>query len=1150
MILKNYLLKLKHVFLISMFLFTFSSGLFAQNISINMENKPLKEVLSKITEQTGYKFVYSDTFTAINDIVSVKYQGTNIKEILDGMFGNKIIFKIDGKNIALSPASLQDKIEVKGVLKGTVYDKDGQTIPGVTVHNSTQGKYVASDFNGYYEIEAASGDKLIFTSIGMATIDMIVDKPALKNIIMQPETTSLDAVMIVAYGTAKKSTYTGSAASVNQDKFDSRPITDVTQALSGTTAGVQVGTSNGQPGSSPSIRIRGLGSFNASNSPLIVLDGMPYDNSMSSINPNDIESMTILKDASSAALYGARAANGVILITTKKGHVGKMTVETRYNVGFTSRQSSDYQTAGLNDYMQLYWESTRNSLMYSEASREDANAKAGSSLLAGMSYNAFNMDADQLFDSATGQINPNAQLIWGDDLDWRSTIERVGVRHDGGVSISGATDKSDYYSSVGYTNDQGYIIGSSLSRYSAKANINSNMTKWLKVGTNLNAAITQSEGNQNESQGNNSNPFRFLRYVGNIYPIHLHNPETGAYLYDTEGNKLYDFGLGYTTPDGLVVPKRDYVSGNNPAIELQNIYDGYKRYTINAKVFAEITFLKDFKFSVSGGVGANAYNGWSGSYVYPEKGNAGTSTKSSSNTVTWTFNEILTYNKDFGKHHIDAMVGHESYDYEYNYLTSSMKGQIIVGSNFEFKNFTEVNSIPNSYTHKYTVEGYLSRLNYDFDDKYFGSVSYRRDGSSRFYRDARWGNFWSVGGGWRIDKESFMETVDVIDMLKLRASYGVVGNDDLDSYYPWRASYAPSPNGTEPGYLQDALGNRDLSWEVSHNLDIAMEFSLFKGDLTGSLEFFNRQSSNLLFEVPKPISAGVDAQSVNAGTMYNRGIEFTFDLNVLNNNDFRWNINGNTTYLRNRLTYLPVDAYTTSVYKIEEGHPRYEFWLRQWQGVNPETGYNLFVADIDNPDYVWDDGELIDYNGVQCTETIEHAKYDWSGVAIPKFTGGIGSVLSYKNFTLSFNLYYQLGGKYYDSTYSSLMSVGTSSLSYSKLHQDLMGRWQQPGDITDVARLSNGNDAKNINAGTSTRWLVSSNMLELSNVNLTYTFPKKMLAPLKIDGAKIYFSADNAFLLTARTGMFPRRNFFSGYDGNADIYLPSRTFSFGVKVNF
>lgn len=1124
---------------------------YAQNISIDVKDKPLKEVLQEITEQTNYKFVYSDTFEKIGETVSIKYEGNSIQSLLDNLFGDEIVYRIEGENIALSPAKLQNAAQSPAfMVTGIIKDATGTPLPGITIQNKNSKKYTSSGVDGKYAIEAGTGDILIFSSIGMESTEITVEKKNVYNIVMEEEITSLESIMVIAYGTAKKSTFTGSAASVNNEQFDLRPVTGITQALSGTTAGVQVGTSNGQPGSEPSIRIRGLGSFNASNSPLIVLDGMPYDNSLSSINPNDIESMTILKDASSAALYGARAANGVLLITTKKGYKGKLTVEAKYNIGLTTRQTADYKTLGINDYMQMYWESTRNSLVYGGATLEEANAKAGSSLLAGMSYNAFNMEADELFDPATGKINPNAKLKWADDLDWENAIQRVGIRHDASVSISGASEKADYYSSVGYTNDQGYIIGSDLIRYSAKANINSNITKWLKVGTNLSAAITESNGNQNESNGNNSNPFRFLRYVGNIYPIHLHNPDTGEYLYDEMGNKMYDFGLGYTADDGTIVPQRDFVAGNNPAIELQNIYDGYKRSTINAKVYADITFLRDFKLSLAGGVGDNSYRGWSGSYIYPEKGNAGTSTKSASNTTTWTFQQILTYNKDIGKHHVDVMVGHESYDYKYSYLTASMKGQIIAGSNFEFKNFSEISGTPSSYVNTYRIEGYLSRVNYDFDEKYFASASYRRDGSSKFYKDARWGNFWSVGAGWRIDKERFMQNVKFIDMLKLRASFGVVGNDGIDGYYPWRASYSPYRNGMEPGYLQSSLGNMELTWEDSKNLDIALEFSMFKGTFAGTLEFFNRVSSNLLFEIPQPISSGVEAQDKNTGTMFNRGIEFTFDVGIINNGDFRWNVNGNVTTLRNEISKLPIDPYVSSVYKIDEGHPRYEFWLRQWVGVNPETGYNLFVADLENEDYEWGENEIIEYKGLQCTESIEHAKYDWSGVAIPKFTGGIGSALSWKNLSFSFNFYFQLGGKYYDSTYRSLMSVGSSSLSYSKLHKDVINRWQKAGDITDIARVSNGNDSENIGAGSSTRWLVSSNMLELTNVSLTYDIPSKWASKMRISAAKIYFSADNALMIAARRGMYPKRNFFSGYDGNADIYLPSKTFSFGVKVNF
>ena len=1029
---------------------------------------------------------------------------------------------------------------------GKVTATDGQTVPfaSVVVKGTMNG--VATSDDGSYVLEnVASNAKLVFSCIGYLDQEVDVAGRSVVNVIMAPDMESLDEVMVIAYGTAKKGTYTGSAAAVNNEKFDLRPVTGVTNALAGTTAGVQVSTSNGMPGSEPTIRIRGIGSFNASNSPLVVLDGMPYDNAISSINPNDIESMTILKDASSAALYGARAANGVILITTKKGRADNLTVSASYNIGLTNRQTKDYKTLDTPRYMQMYWESTRNAFMYSGDSREEANAKAGNALLLGMSYNAYNTTADKLFDPKTGAILPGNEIVWADDVNWFDYVERTGIRHDANVAISGGTSKSDYYTSVGYTNDQGYWVGSSLVRYSAKANVNSQITKWLKVGTNLNAAMSDAEGQQSEASGNNVNPFRFVRWIGNIFPVHVHYPDGRYYMVD--GEKVWDFGIGYELPDGTVAPKRDYMTSYNHAAESLTRYNGYRRINLNAKVFAEVSFLNDFKFTVTGGLGENAYFSHNADVVYAEKSNEGESTKNQSNTTTWTFNEILSYDKTFGRHHVDAMVGHESYDWSYFYLTSSKKKQIIIGNNYEFANYEEVKTVPNSYTNTYRVEGYLSRVNYDWDGKYFASASFRRDGSSRFYRDVRWGNFWSVGAGWRIDKEPFMATVDFIDLLKLRASYGKVGNDDVDGYYPYVASYTKRPNGLSAGYVQSSLGNENLTWEESANLDIALEWNMWKGRFNGSLEFFNRQSSNLLFDVPLPKSSGVDSQTMNAGTMYNRGFEFTFDVNVLRTRDFSWNVNGNVTYLKNKITELPVDPYVSSPFRIEQNHPRYEFWLRQWVGVNPENGYCMYVPDFDNESIEWKDGDVYDYNGQQVTENIEYAKYDWSGTSMPPFVGGFGMVFKYKRFALSFDSYFQLGGLYYDSTYASLMSPGGT---YQKVHEDVYARWQKPGDVTNVPKFTNNTDSQNTNASTSTRWLTTSSMFELTNINLSYDVSPKTCAAIGIKGLKVYCSADNSLLITARRGMFPRRTGYSAYDGNADLYLPARTISFGTKLNF
>lgn len=1033
--------------------------------------------------------------------------------------------------------------QVRSISGKVLFEEDGSPVIGATIliKGTTVGTITDTDGNFVLSDIPESATTVQISYIGAKSQELPIKSEM--RILLKSDTQEIDEVMVVAYGTAKKSSFTGSASSIKNDRLDIRPVTEITSALTGATSGVQVLSANGQPGSEPSIRIRGIGSFSSSNSPLIILDGMPYDNSISSINPNDIENITVLKDAASAALYGSRAANGVLMITTKKGRQDKMTVNVKFNQGVTARQSSDYRRVGLNDYLTLYWENLKNQYVRDGKGAAEAGQLAARNLFDNLTYNPFNVPRDQVMDE-NGNVNPNAQMMWADDTDWEDAIEQLGNRTDASVAISGGTSKTDYYASVGYTNESGYIIGSNFKRYTARANVNSQITKWLKVGTNLSANMSSSKGGQNESKGNNANPFRFTRYVGPIYPIHLHDPNTGEYLRDEKGDLIYDFGTGYSTGN-VEVPIRDYISGNNPAKELQDIYDENKRNTINAKVFAEISFLKDFKFTFNGGVGANSYLSSSADIVYEEKGNTGTATKSNSFTTTWIFNQLLTYTKDIDRHHVDVLVGHESYDYEYNYLKASMKDQKFVG-NYELANYSNVNTTPTSYTNKYKTEGYLSRLNYDYDNKYFFSASFRRDGSSRFYKDSRWGNFWSVGGGWRIDREKFMSNLQFIDLLKLRASYGEVGNDDVGGYYPWRATYEPAQNAGEAGYIQASLGNKNLKWEVSHNLDVALEAS-FLNRYTATVEFFNRQSSNLLFSVPLSPSTGMESQDMNAGTMYNRGVEIELGARIIEKKDFSWGVNFNGTHIKNRITKLPIDPFVDGVHKVEEGHSRYEFWLRQWAGVDPATGNSLYVP---TEEALSESESLVTIDGVTYTTSRNEAEYDYAGESMPKFTGGLSTDLSYKGFSLALTFYYQLGGQMYDGTYAQLMAPGTGSLSYSTMHVDMLNRWQKPGDVTNVPRISNGSDATDLEAATSTRWLISSNMLELTNINFGYTFSEQLIKPLGVQGLKLYFAADNVFQITKRKGTYPRMNAFSGYASNGDTYLPARVFTLGLNITF
>lgn len=1135
-----------------------SATLLAQpNLTLNRNKATIKEVFNEIKNQTEYTVFYSTNLVNENLVVSANFANKDVKEVLNEVLKDlPLTYVIKENTIVIKERTTASTTSnpnssasstvgyVQHSVRGVVRTGDGQPLEGVSVTIKGTRVSAITNADGSYLIAAGENDILVFSSVGYKTTEQAVQGRNSISIQLAEDITGLDEVMVVAFGTVKKSTYTGSASVIGEETFSNRPITEVTQALTGTTPGLMIGTSNGQPGSAPTIRIRGIGSFNAGNSPLIILDGMPYDNAFSSINPTDIESVTVLKDASSAALYGSRGANGVLLITTKKGNSAKPKVDVKYNFGLTQRQSTDYEVLGDKDYMELYWETLRNGYVFNGMPMNEANALAGPALIAGLSYNPYLMDPSELFTSE-GKLNPNAVNHWADDTDWYGGITQLGKRHDGNFSISGKNENTDYYTSLGYLDEQGFIIGSGFNRISGKANVNSQVAKWLKVGVNLNVAQSEAQGEQNESSGSISNPFRATRFIGNIFPIHLHDPATGAYILDASGNKIPDWGNGWTSEDGSInISGRDGFANSNHPFEVHNTYSGYRRQTLNLKGFADISFTKDLKLSINGGLGTNMYRSWNGGYVYPEKGNAGSSSKNTSNTSTWTFQQILNYDKSFGDHNFSALVGHESYQYEYHYMSTSMKTQSIFGDNFEYANFTEINALPNSYTHNYRVEGIFSRVNYDFNNKYYASASYRKDGSSRFYKDVRWGDFWSVGAGWSLDREAFLQEVDEISTLRVRASYGVVGNDDLSGYYPWRATYAPNDNG-EPGYIQSSLGNMNLTWETSKNFDAAVEFGLFRNRIEGSVEYFNRVSSDLLFSVPKPISSGISNVDVNAGSMYNKGVEVTLSGDVVRTEDFRFGLEANATYIKNRISELPLDPYNTSVYRIEEGHSRYDFWLRQWYGVNPETGYNLFKADTEQYDFAAN--ELIEIDGVQYTENVEKALYEFSGSAMPKVTGGFGANVGWKNFNLKFNFYYQLGGKFYDNTYSTYMS---GSLTYFKQHKDLLNRWQKPGDITDVARVTSGTDRTNIGAASSTRWLTTSNMLELTNINLSYNVPSTFLNKYNISQAAVYFSADNVYLLSDRKGMYPRRSFYSGYIGNSDVYPPSAIMSFGLSFTF
>ena len=1021
-------------------------------------------------------------------------------------------------------SALAQTITVKGEVKDA---NTGEGVPFASIQVKGTMTGTATDAEGNYSIDVPRNAVLVFSSIGYLNQEAAVEGRSVVNIMLAPDTESLEELVVVAYGTVNKKDFTGSAASLDSKKLEVRPVTNATNALEGITSGVQFTSASGQPGSSGSIRIRGFGSINADSAPLYVVDGVPFDGSISNINSDDIESITVLKDAASSALYGARAANGVVLITTKKGRSERLTFNVRVNHGFSVRGIPEYERLDAYQYVPMEWEIMRNGFLTAGTytTTAAANAAASEQLVGQLGNNPFNVPDGQLV--TDGALNSSAKLLYPDDLDWQKAIERLGHRQEYTVSAGGAGQKSDYYFSMGYLNDQGYSIRSYMERFNARMNVNVQPKKWLKAGLNMAGTMANGTSASTGSSTGYINPFYFGRNIGPIYSIYKHNPD-GSFVYDDLGEKVFEWDLR----GGSASPGRHIV-----AETLWN-EDNYKRDILNTRAYVDFIFFEGLKLSINAGYDTRNY--LNTSFDNPHVGDgapAGRADNEHYRYDTMNFNQLLTYNKTFGGHTVDLLVGHESYRNMYHYFRGFRQGLVAEG-NAELVNFTTTNSLT-GYRDIYTTEGYLARANYNFNHRYYLSASFRRDASSRFYKDARWGNFWSVGGSWRIDQEPFMAAVPWISAAKLRASYGSVGNDGTSSWYQWQSLYSINRNANTPGFLQSATaGNKDIKWEKNMSFDVALEFGLFRDRITGQVEWFHRVSDNLLFSVPLPTSSGLTSQWQNIGTMYNRGIEVQLGADIIRTKDFTWNVGVNFSHLKNEITKLPTgqDQIISGTKKYMVGHSMYDFWMYEWAGVDPETGDSMY--------YVGGYDENGNYTGKDRTTTNDYTKADkyYVGTSIPKFYGSLSNTFTLGNFSLSALLTFGVGGLKYDTTYGSMMSYSGYG---SSLHVDMLKRWQKPGDVTTVPRADMQRNSYQ-NQGSS-RWLTDASYLNIRNVSLSYSFPRRWAEAIDLSGIQLFGSVENLHLFCARKGMDPQYN-FGGTSYNA--YSPARTMSIGVNFQF
>jgi TonB-linked SusC/RagA family outer membrane protein len=1026
-------------------------------------------------------------------------------------------------------------------ITGTVTSQeDGTAIPGVnvTVKGTTIGTF--TDADGKYKINVPeSATTLVFSFIGMTNQEVEINGRKVIDIALTTNVINIDEVVVIAYGTSTKSSFTGSVDKVKSDQIVKIQTASAAKALEGVAAGVQVTGGTGQPGSSANIRIRGIGSVNASSSPLYVVDGAPYDGSLNSINTNDIESISVLKDATSAALYGARGANGVIIITTKKGIAGKPSINLRTSLGAVSRAIPEYDRIGPKDYYELMWEGWYNALVIASGyTPANAAALASGNTTSGIvnklgGYNSYDVANDALV-GLDGKLNPQTNLLYYDD--WNENLARTGLRQDYNLSLSGGNDNSSYFASVAYLNEEGMVKWSDYQRFTARIGAEGKVNKWLKMDATLSGARSDQNGFLAEGTYT-TNPFYYGRMMGPIYPI-WQRDTSGNIVMDANNNPMFDLGGG-TSIYKWAGHTRPYAPNSNLMLTLPLDERSTDLNTVSARVGTEVTFLKDFKFRVSANTDMSNYflTTYQNNQYADAESVKGRSTKEYRKVNSYTFNQILSWNRSFGSHKVSLMAGHENYQYMWENVSATRTGftvrttQLVAGSVAEGST---------SYADEYALEGFLFRGDYNYSDKYYFSGSYRTDGSSRFYEDVRWGSFWSLGGSWRISKESFMGNISWINDLKLKASLGEQGNDDIGTYYGWQSLFSISGrnNGNYNGAIHSQLENKSLQWEKNANLNVGTEFVLFNR-ITGTIEYFIRNSSNLLFSVPLPQSTGISSKWQNIGSMNNKGFEVTLGVDIFKTGNLTWNLELNATTYKNKITKMPLGSdgkpqeIISGTKKLSEGHSIYDFWLRGWAGVDPSDGSALYYKDIKDSE-----GNV---TGKETTKDQNAASYYYTGSSIPDVYGGITNSLTYKGFELSALISYSLGGKMYDSNWAGLMHPGSFGTAWST---DILDRWQKPGDVTNVPRLQNSYTAA---FSPASRYLISASFISLRNVTLSYSIPVSIASALDMSVLRIFVTGDNLGLISKRKGMDPQQSF----TGTADFtYVPSRILSIGVNITF
>ncbi|MCM1377559.1 MAG: SusC/RagA family TonB-linked outer membrane protein [Clostridium sp.] len=1057
-------------------------------------------------------------------------------------------------------------------IHGTVLDAaNNEPLIGATVMPIGGGQGAAADLDGNFTINVpANVHKATVSYVGYTS--KTVDLTNGMTVYLSSSSTNLDDVVVVAYGTANKESLTGSVAVVGAKEIEDRPVISVTSALEGNAPGVQVNSSVGQPGASPSIRIRGFNSINGTSSPLYVVDGVPYVGSISDLNPADIESMTVLKDAASCALYGNRGANGVILITTKKAkNVGKVDVTLQIRQGMYNRGLPFYDRLDVKDWTQTMFNSRVVTLMQNEnfeGTREDAINSVRNGFFNQKIPNIFGVANAEVFNEL-GQMVVDGPQAGYNDLDWWPILSQNGYRQEYNVNAAAATEKYNIFASVGYLKSNGYMLMTDFERFNGRINANFEPVSYFRFGVNLSAVAQEQQSNgAGAGAGMINNPFA-AQFYAPTYAYYKHDAD-GAIVRDSNGTPVWNDAL--------------YLQGENVAQSLRLNRTNNSATVIDGSIYGTAVIPYGFELTVRGNMHRDKTNAMN--YVNNQTGTGinynGMLSTSYGDYRSHTFMQQLNWSHEYGDHHVDVLLDHENYYYKENESSLSVSDQVFDGM-YDLSNFQY--TYPAAQTiGEIASESYLGRVRYNYNQKYFGEVSLRRDGSSYFSKKHRWGTFWSVGASWIITKEKFMQDINWINYLKLRAAYGSVGQDATAGAYSYYSLYAVKTYGGLNTYIPGSIASDDIKWEATKTLDVALEGSLFNDRFNFTVGYFNKRNSDLLYRVTRPASVGTIGNSgynpsvlMNVGTMQNIGWELQFGVDIIRNREFTWSASIDATFMKNKILNLP-NGRSIPGQSLFIGKSIYEKYTYEWAGVDQLTGNSLYVMDPSSPDY-WvyaADGKTLDakatqaaydkqveeakkndayvvINGKEYTTNTTYAGRRIMGTAIPTVYGSFGTTLAWKGINLGILFTYSLGGKTYDSNYETLTNFDATSI--GALHKDALNAWTgAPEGMTadspnriDPNGFPSGNTERNMNnhAGSS-RFLISSNYLTLKNINLSYDLPKNWVSAIKLQNINVGLSIDDLFIITRRKGLTP-----GSFNGTvSQTYVPARVFSFQLSARF